>query len=179
MLLLELKGCGVLSEASINCPLLTSLDASFCRSSYEIAFPSFSCLLLLCLSPFTLFLFSPLFLPSMLKLTLFSFSRMQPIEGWMLICNSYFMSAYWFTNLNVVPICWSWWTLFFAPASTFNFTRSIVHLFDKFAACFRVLFAVEGTFIMLVLKVAQYKCDNCYRLLYPLVPCGHVHAYMC
>lgn len=28
---LELKGCGVLSEASINCPLLTSLDASFCR----------------------------------------------------------------------------------------------------------------------------------------------------
>lgn len=31
MVLLELKGCGVLSEASINCPLLTSLDASFCR----------------------------------------------------------------------------------------------------------------------------------------------------
>ncbi|XP_057959858.1 F-box/LRR-repeat protein 15 [Malania oleifera] len=30
MVLLELKGCGVLSEASINCPLLTSLDASFC-----------------------------------------------------------------------------------------------------------------------------------------------------
>ncbi|XP_076940646.1 F-box/LRR-repeat protein 15-like [Bidens hawaiensis] len=30
MALLELKGCGVLSEASINCPLLTSLDASFC-----------------------------------------------------------------------------------------------------------------------------------------------------
>lgn len=29
--LLELKGCGVLSEASINCPRLTSLDASFCR----------------------------------------------------------------------------------------------------------------------------------------------------
>lgn len=32
MLLLELKGCGVLSEASIDCPRLTSLDASFCRS---------------------------------------------------------------------------------------------------------------------------------------------------
>ena len=31
MSILELKGCGVLSEASINCPLLTSLDASFCR----------------------------------------------------------------------------------------------------------------------------------------------------
>ena len=31
MVSLELKGCGVLSEASINCPLLTSLDASFCR----------------------------------------------------------------------------------------------------------------------------------------------------
>lgn len=31
MVLLELKGCGVLSEASISCPLLTSLDASFCR----------------------------------------------------------------------------------------------------------------------------------------------------
>ncbi|KAH9619086.1 hypothetical protein KSS87_017375 [Heliosperma pusillum] len=27
---LELKGCGVLSEVSIDCPLLTSLDASFC-----------------------------------------------------------------------------------------------------------------------------------------------------
>ncbi|KAL1557278.1 F-box/LRR-repeat protein 15 [Salvia divinorum] len=27
---LELKGCGVLSEAFIDCPLLTSLDASFC-----------------------------------------------------------------------------------------------------------------------------------------------------
>ncbi|XP_058108585.1 F-box/LRR-repeat protein 15-like isoform X2 [Magnolia sinica] len=27
---LELKGCGVLSQASINCPRLTSLDASFC-----------------------------------------------------------------------------------------------------------------------------------------------------
>lgn len=31
MVSLELKGCGVLSEASLNCPLLTSLDASFCR----------------------------------------------------------------------------------------------------------------------------------------------------
>jgi len=31
MVSLELKGCGVLSEASVNCPLLTSLDASFCR----------------------------------------------------------------------------------------------------------------------------------------------------
>lgn len=29
--LLELKGCGGLSEAAINCPRLTSLDASFCR----------------------------------------------------------------------------------------------------------------------------------------------------
>lgn len=28
--LLELKGCGGLSEAAINCPRLTSLDASFC-----------------------------------------------------------------------------------------------------------------------------------------------------
>ena len=28
---LELKGCGVLPEATINCPLLASLDASFCR----------------------------------------------------------------------------------------------------------------------------------------------------
>jgi hypothetical protein len=31
MSILELKGCGVLSKASINCPRLTSLDASFCR----------------------------------------------------------------------------------------------------------------------------------------------------
>ncbi|XP_038991526.1 F-box/LRR-repeat protein 15-like [Hibiscus syriacus] len=31
MVSLELKGRGVLSEASINCPLLTSLDASLCR----------------------------------------------------------------------------------------------------------------------------------------------------
>ncbi|XP_027354138.1 F-box/LRR-repeat protein 15-like isoform X2 [Abrus precatorius] len=30
MVSLELKGCGVLSEALINCPLLISLDASFC-----------------------------------------------------------------------------------------------------------------------------------------------------
>lgn len=30
MVVLELKGCGVLSDAYINCPLLTSLDASFC-----------------------------------------------------------------------------------------------------------------------------------------------------
>ncbi|KAH1056879.1 hypothetical protein J1N35_034944 [Gossypium stocksii] len=30
MVSLELKGCGVLSDASINCPLLKSLDASFC-----------------------------------------------------------------------------------------------------------------------------------------------------
>ncbi|XP_042479294.1 F-box/LRR-repeat protein 15-like [Macadamia integrifolia] len=30
MIVLELKGCGVLSEASINCPCLISLDASFC-----------------------------------------------------------------------------------------------------------------------------------------------------
>ncbi|RVW52254.1 F-box/LRR-repeat protein 15 [Vitis vinifera] len=30
MVQLELKGCGGLSEASINCPMLTSLDASFC-----------------------------------------------------------------------------------------------------------------------------------------------------
>ncbi|XP_020234612.1 F-box/LRR-repeat protein 15 [Cajanus cajan] len=30
MVSLELKGCGVLSEALLNCPLLTSLDASFC-----------------------------------------------------------------------------------------------------------------------------------------------------
>ncbi|GFQ03930.1 F-box/LRR-repeat protein 15 [Phtheirospermum japonicum] len=30
MVSLELKGCGVLSEALIDCPLLTSLDASFC-----------------------------------------------------------------------------------------------------------------------------------------------------
>lgn len=35
MLLLELKGCGVLAEASIDCPLLTSLDASFCRSCHS------------------------------------------------------------------------------------------------------------------------------------------------
>lgn len=39
MVLLELKGCGVLSEALINCPLLTSLDASFCRSC-EFSVPS-------------------------------------------------------------------------------------------------------------------------------------------
>ncbi|XP_044414982.1 uncharacterized protein [Triticum aestivum] len=31
MSILELKGCGVFSEASINCPCLISLDASFCR----------------------------------------------------------------------------------------------------------------------------------------------------
>ncbi|KAL6642953.1 hypothetical protein ACP70R_021134 [Stipagrostis hirtigluma subsp. patula] len=31
MSILELKGCGVLSQASINCPHLASLDASFCR----------------------------------------------------------------------------------------------------------------------------------------------------
>lgn len=31
MVSLELKGCGILSEAFINCPLLKSLDASFCR----------------------------------------------------------------------------------------------------------------------------------------------------
>ena len=31
MSILELKGCGVLSQATINCPRLTSLDASFCR----------------------------------------------------------------------------------------------------------------------------------------------------
>ncbi|WKA06485.1 hypothetical protein VitviT2T_024382 [Vitis vinifera] len=30
MVQLELKGCGGLSEAFINCPMLTSLDASFC-----------------------------------------------------------------------------------------------------------------------------------------------------
>ncbi|KAM0040285.1 putative F-box/LRR-repeat protein [Helianthus debilis subsp. tardiflorus] len=30
MVLLELKGCGVISEAFINCLFLTSLDASFC-----------------------------------------------------------------------------------------------------------------------------------------------------
>ncbi|KAF5730706.1 F-box/LRR-repeat protein 15-like [Tripterygium wilfordii] len=30
MVMLEMKGCGVLAEASINCPLLTCLDASFC-----------------------------------------------------------------------------------------------------------------------------------------------------
>ncbi|XP_047967002.1 F-box/LRR-repeat protein 15-like isoform X1 [Salvia hispanica] len=30
MVSLELKGCGVLSEAYIHCPLLTTLDASFC-----------------------------------------------------------------------------------------------------------------------------------------------------
>lgn len=31
MLVLELKGCGMLSEAYISCPCLKSLDASFCR----------------------------------------------------------------------------------------------------------------------------------------------------
>lgn len=31
MTVLELKGCGVLSHVVINCPLLKSLDASFCR----------------------------------------------------------------------------------------------------------------------------------------------------
>lgn len=44
MVLLELKGCGVLSEASINCPLLTSLDASFCRL---VGFIVFGCVLFL------------------------------------------------------------------------------------------------------------------------------------
>ena len=38
MELLELKGCGVLSKASIKCPLLTSLDASFCRLSSTVVF---------------------------------------------------------------------------------------------------------------------------------------------
>lgn len=40
MVSLELKGCGILSEASINCPLLTSLDASFCRCNLS---PIFFC----------------------------------------------------------------------------------------------------------------------------------------
>jgi len=31
MTVLELKGCGILSQATINCPRLLSLDASFCR----------------------------------------------------------------------------------------------------------------------------------------------------
>lgn len=51
---LELKGCGVLSEASINCPLLTSFDASFCRlltfshlSHVHLCFTSFSLISLL------------------------------------------------------------------------------------------------------------------------------------
>lgn len=40
--LLELKGCGGLSEAAINCPRLTSLDASFCRLvSYDYLDESF------------------------------------------------------------------------------------------------------------------------------------------
>lgn len=95
--------------------------------------------------PFHSLPYFPSLSPFMLKLTIFSFSLMQPFEGWMLICDCYFMSIYWISNINVVPICWSWWTLFFEPASLFNFTRSIVHLSDKFAACFRVLFAVKGT----------------------------------
>lgn len=40
---LELKGCGVLSEASINCPLLTSLDASFCRWCRKLTFDVYHC----------------------------------------------------------------------------------------------------------------------------------------
>lgn len=46
MLLLELKGCGVLSEAYINCPCLMSLDASFCRFSTVSFFSWNGCFLL-------------------------------------------------------------------------------------------------------------------------------------
>ncbi|XP_020104020.1 F-box/LRR-repeat protein 15 isoform X2 [Ananas comosus] len=53
MLILELKGCGVLSQASINCPCLKSLDASFCRQfvddslSTTVALcPNIECLIL-------------------------------------------------------------------------------------------------------------------------------------
>lgn len=34
MTTLDLRGCGVLSQASIRCPHLSSLDASYCRQVY-------------------------------------------------------------------------------------------------------------------------------------------------
>ncbi|KOM49575.1 hypothetical protein LR48_Vigan08g040200, partial [Vigna angularis] len=54
MVSLELKGCGVLSEAFINCPLLTSLDASFysqltndCLSATTVSCPLIESLILM------------------------------------------------------------------------------------------------------------------------------------
>lgn len=59
MSILELKGCGVLSEASINCPRLTSLDASFCRlchtSSIFLLYVINCYILLLCSFSFCMF----------------------------------------------------------------------------------------------------------------------------
>jgi len=125
MVSLELKGCGVLSEATINCPLLTSLDASFCRSR---------CFLVVF---FWLSLSSPM--------TDICGVYIQPTQGWLLVCNHCILPTDWIIDFDVLPFCWLWWTIFFGSTSTFDSAWFVIHFFDESGASVRLLFAIEGT----------------------------------
>lgn len=162
MQLLELKGCGVLSEASINCPLLTSLDASFCRSCYEIAFPSFSRLLLLCLSPFTLFLISHLFLPSCSSWQYFLFHLCSHLKD---ECLSATATSCQFIGSLILMSCPSVGPDGLSSLSRLPYLTSLdlsytflTNLQPVFESCLQL----KVLFIILLYKAGQYECDSCY-----------------
>lgn len=70
----------------------------------------------------------------------------QSTQGWLLVCNYYFMPTDWVINIDVLPVYWSWWTLLLAVASKFDNAWFIIHFLDEFGACFWVLFATKGSF---------------------------------
>lgn len=132
---LELKGCGVVSEATINCPLLTSLDASFCR--FVSLLPPF--LLVVCSIVGTT-LFSVVIFYCYLAVAIY----LQPTEGWLLIRHNSFMPSHWVARTDVMPISWFWWTLVSALATKFDLSWFIIHFLGNSGACFRVMFTFEG-----------------------------------
>lgn len=143
MVSLELKGCGVLSEAYIDCPLLTSLDASFCRW-----------VLLL-----WLYLVISLARWGLVSTGILYTWFMQPTKGWLFICYGIIMSTHRIIGLNVMLLCRPWWTFIFALSSELDLPWSVLYFFGQLAAGFLLMRVFKGnTFILLLdIKSDRYK----------------------
>lgn len=74
------------------------------------------------------------------------FPYMQPTQGWLFICHDFVMPSHRVISINVMSICWLWWTPLFAVPPKFDLPWSILYVFGYLATCLWIMLAVKGNF---------------------------------
>lgn len=106
------------------------------------------------------------------------FPYMQPTQGWLFNCHNFVMSPHRVVSINVMSICWLWWTPLFAFPPKLDLPWSIIYVFGYLATCLWIMLAVKGNFYhlsILSLSTLQWKVRwTWFNMLY----CGKKYAFL-